>query len=404
MRKKYLLIGTLAFFNYWTKAQTQKDSTNTENINKTEIEVVYNHYTQDGNNSAVTGGVGTEKLTVYGPSAMIKKTKKNHEIGIKAGADIITSASTDKIDFVASSASLNDFRSYVNVNYVRNFENKVAVSIGTGASLESDYLSLQFQAGVSKSSKDGLRNGNINVQYLNDDLRWRKRVGNFYKPTTLIYPKELRDTAWFDIYRRHSINFRMGLDQVVNKRVVLGIYPEISYQSGLLSTPFHRVYLTDNSVVVERLPTKRIKEALAIKLNAFLGGKTITKNTIDLYNDNFGITAFAFENETIIKISPFISILGNIRLYHQSGSRYFAPYAIHSGEEEFYTSDYDLSKFNTFGAGTGLKLRTNKVSIDKKKFTTYTFRYYYFHRSTNLRSHSISLIFNTEIDKMSIKK
>ena len=40
-------------------------------LSKTSIEFAFSYYNQDGNNSAVTGGIGTEKLSVYATSLNI---------------------------------------------------------------------------------------------------------------------------------------------------------------------------------------------------------------------------------------------------------------------------------------------------------------------------------------------
>ena len=109
MKKKIIIVSSLSFLQFFAHAQQVKDSA-IQKINKTAIELVYNHYLQDGNNSAVTGGVGTEELTVYGPSINIKNTYSKSNLSFNLGADIISSASTDNIDFVVSSASAKDAR------------------------------------------------------------------------------------------------------------------------------------------------------------------------------------------------------------------------------------------------------------------------------------------------------
>ena len=96
---------------FFAKAQTIKDTVQRK-VNRTDIELVYKHYLQDGNNSAVTGGIGTEKLMVYGPELSLKSEFKKNTISLNLGTDIISSASTDKIDFVVSSASKVDKRTY----------------------------------------------------------------------------------------------------------------------------------------------------------------------------------------------------------------------------------------------------------------------------------------------------
>ena len=68
-----------------------------------EANFVSSYYQQNGNNSAVTGGVGTEKLTDYSNSFEVRlqkfdKRNRKHSFDIELGVDHYTSASSDKID------------------------------------------------------------------------------------------------------------------------------------------------------------------------------------------------------------------------------------------------------------------------------------------------------------------
>ncbi|MBT8273098.1 MAG: hypothetical protein KJO77_04785, partial [Bacteroidia bacterium] len=60
MKNRYILVSSLLLSNFLAKPQTN-DSISHIKVNKTEVELLYNQYIQDGNNSAITGGIGTEK-------------------------------------------------------------------------------------------------------------------------------------------------------------------------------------------------------------------------------------------------------------------------------------------------------------------------------------------------------
>src|SRR5436190_20091941 len=81
-----------------------------------EVNLVSSYYHQDGNNSAVTGGIGTEKLTDIANVIDLKligydHRSRKHSVTIEAGMDTYTSASSDMIDLKAnSSASSHDTR------------------------------------------------------------------------------------------------------------------------------------------------------------------------------------------------------------------------------------------------------------------------------------------------------
>ncbi|MBL4675904.1 MAG: hypothetical protein JKY70_06835, partial [Mucilaginibacter sp.] len=71
MRKIYLCVAALYLGIVTSHAQTKtepvKDSSGYEarKLQLDEINIISAYYQQDGNNSAVTGGIGTEKLTDF---------------------------------------------------------------------------------------------------------------------------------------------------------------------------------------------------------------------------------------------------------------------------------------------------------------------------------------------------
>ena len=68
-----------------------------------EANLVTSYYSQDGNHSAVTGGIGTERLKDFANTFDLKwskwsSNKHQHTIGLELGIDSYSSASSDKID------------------------------------------------------------------------------------------------------------------------------------------------------------------------------------------------------------------------------------------------------------------------------------------------------------------
>ena len=401
MKINYILVGSLAFLNFLARAQSERDTALQQK--KTEIEWVYGQYMQDGNHSAVTGGTGTEKLSVYGPSLKVRTIAGKNSLTLQLGSDIITSASTDKIDFVVSSASRRDARNYIQWDYARKFPSKgISVHAGNGFSMESDFLSISGNLGVSKQNENKQREFSADLQYFNDDLRWGRLNPDYRKPVRLVYPQELRYREWFTQYRRHSVSLYMGITQIINKRNTAGIFPEVTLQKGLLSTPFHRVCFAGDSLVVEKLPGKRLRAALAFRWNTFAGGAAIIKNQLNAYADNFGIRALTLENETVLKLSPTYALMPNLRFYMQNGSPYFAGYKIHTADESFYSSDYDLSNLNTFTAGLGVRISPQHYLSKKHVFNAMIIRYNYMIRSDELKAHYFSVVFQTSRYKTSL--
>lgn len=402
MKKRYLVIGSLAFFQFIGHAQSD---TIIERVNKTEIELVYNHYSQDGNNSAVTGGIGTEKLIVYGPMLNVKRNYDKNAMAYNMGVDIISSASTDKIDYVMSSASSLDARSYLNATYERTFKDKSLIIYGgTGFSIESDYFSIGSKIGVIKDDKKRLRTYNAQFQLFNDDLRWGRLSSKTGGALKLIYPFELRNQQWYDEYKRNTFNLKFGVTQVLNKRNILGIFPDFTVQKGLLATPFHRIYFNDGSKRVEQLPYKRLKGAVGVRLNSFYGGRLILKNTINGYADTWKIYAFSFENEIAFKLNHQFTFIPNFRVYAQSASPFFEEYGMHDPDSEYYTSDFDLNKIQTYNSGFGIRFSPIKYISKSEIFNSLLIKYNYYHRSNDLNAHIFTIAVQMEFLNQELKK
>ena len=364
-----------------------------------DIEVFYSFYDQDGNHSAVTGGEGTEKLMVNDFGLNFGLTvDTSHTIIFETYVDIISSASVDNIDFIRSSASEHDNHISLQVGY--QYQSKKAPFL-LGAKylfgLESDYLSNGFNIWGSLTSKDFTRNLSLSIICYFDDLRWgRFSEAADYKPTTLVYPVELRYKQWFDIYRRNTYNVNAGFRQDINKHISLQFDLSLIYQQGLISTSFHRIFFYDSdSGVVENLPRQRIQVPVGIGLNSFITNHWILKAYYRFYWDDLGITAHTLTLESPIKINYKYTLYPFVRYYQQTSSVYFKPFKEHSAKDEFFTSDYDLSGFSSYKAGIGFGFYPDKrFGRSRWSFNNIVFRYAYYWRTDKLKAHMISLLFN----------
>jgi hypothetical protein len=396
VKKRYVIIGLLASSLAFGQ-KSQDGAYSKRKLHRTDVQAMFSYYTQDNNHSAVTGGIGTENLQVYAQDySFVWSSDSIKSVSLEFGADIISSASTDNIDDVFSSASRKDFRIHSTIGYNRNLKRGRNIGFNTSISGESDYLSIGTGISTGKVSDDQSKEWSLALQAFFDDLRWR----NPGEPRILIYPEELRGQEWFDIYKRNSYNLSFNYYQTINRRMALGFYPGIVYQHGLLSTPYHRVYFTDDSERVENLPQQRLKIPIGAQLNMFLGKMWIIRTYYRFYWDDFGITAHTLDVETPMKLSQKFTLSPFIRLYNQSGVDYFKPYARHDISQEFYTSDYDLSKFNSLKSGLSIRYAPLGGNSHRWSFNEIELRYAWYKRSDGLTAHTIA----TFIDLKAIRK
>jgi hypothetical protein len=398
LKKKYLIFPLFAAFSSF--GQKTDSGYVKKKLVKTNVQALLSYYTQNGHHSAVTGGEGTEKLQVYASAINIKRQVDSlRTLEYDVGVDIISSASTDNIDFIVSSASRVDTRFHIRVGY-DHLSKRSAFTLGgsLSASVESDYLSFGPGFSVHHKNKSQSRELSMELQTYFDDLRWGWY--SEFKPVKLIYPQELRFKEWYKSNKRNSYNLSFGIYQTINSRIALGIYPGISYQRGLLATPFHRVYFKDSSLKVENLPESRFKVPLGFQLNTFLTDKWIIRLYYRFYHDDHHITAHTVNLETPFKITPFFTLSPFFRFYIQNESKYFGPYRQHDILEKFYSSDYDLSAFRSYNPGLSLRMAARRQRL----FDEFELRYSFYKRSDELAAHIISILFDFTHEKFRIKK
>jgi hypothetical protein len=95
--------------------------------------------------------------------------------------------------------------------------------------------------------------------------------------------------------------------------------------------------------------------------------------------------------ETVVKLTPFFSITPFYRFYQQSASKYFAPYEAHTVNDEFYTSNYDLSKFNSNFFGAGLRVAPPKGVLNIQKINALEVRFGHYAKNNGMNSNIISM-------------
>ena len=242
------------------------------NLREIDANFLSGYYVQDGNNSAVTGGIGTEKLTDFSNVFIVNVPLDSvNSIGIFAGADTYTSASTDNIDSNVSSASYQDTRGYGTLSYNRKNLKKASIyGVRAGYSKEYDYQSLSTGVSYSKEWNNGNTELNLTGQAFFDTWLGKENSNQ------LIYPELwLGEFLGYQMHGnsgRNSYNGSIFLSQVLSKRLQIGISAEVIYMTGLLSTPFHSVYFADKEEYefdIERLPSSRLKIPLGVRINYF---------------------------------------------------------------------------------------------------------------------------------------
>jgi hypothetical protein len=360
-------------------------------LEKSQLQVLASYYQQDGNFAAVSGGTGSEELTDIHPTFIISTPLNDDDVlTASLGISSYSSASSSNINpfdgggraspFSASSgASQQDNWVNLSLNYSHSSDDRNSIwSANLSGATEYDYTS--FGIGGSYTKLFNEKNTELSIK------------GNaFIDGWVAIYPVELRPFggegpglsdrlftnytisgndnyqpafSTFDKTGRQTYNLGINFSQILSQKLQGSLSFDYVTQSGLLSTPFQRIYFADvaDSFIedfhladdIERLPNSRNKLAFGGRLHAYLNERIVIRTFYRYYLDDWNISSHTANIEIPIKIGTKFTLRPAYRYYLQTAADYFAPYNLHLSTEEFYTSDYDLSEYTANQYSFGL--------------------------------------------------
>ena len=377
-------------------------------LESVEIDLLASYYSQDGDNAAVTGGIGTEELTDLASSIVVSIPLNDDDVlKIDANVSAYTSASSSNVSpfdsgqpadpFVADSgASANDLWLNGVVSYSHSSDDRNNIwGANVSVSQEYDYASFGFGGNYSYLLNDK-----------NTELSIRANV--FLDSWKIIYPFELRpfeDLGYTPLQtnKRNSYAIGFGFSQILSKKAQGSISLDLVQQEGLLSTPFQRVFFKDRDAIIigngfqladdiERLPSTRFKVAIGGRLNYYLNEVFVLRSYLRYYQDNWGITSYTASIEAPIKLGDFFTLYPSYRYYTQTKADYFYKANDALSTDAFYTSDYDLSNFNAgeFGFGVSYTDIFTKVKLLGYGLKSINAKASYYNRSSSLSYFMVS--------------
>ena len=404
---------------------TDSSSFKPKKLKLDEVNLVSSYYNQTADKSAVMGGDPGPKgvanvtdfangidLTFIGRDAHQRK----NTLALGFGVDYHTAASQAYVDSNGTSKN-NGTRIYPTLNWTIENEQK-GTSFGLGAYYSAEhqyYHSIGVNALVGKKNKS---NGEFSL-----------KLTGFFDQINMIYPSEFypvdsaKNTQSTDsvVYRtsasgqtetfiynngelvsnskthkpetptksRNTYTASLSFSQVINQRMQGSVEMDLVYQTGYLGLPFHRVFYNTGKDTIENLPSQRFKLPIGFRLNYFLGDRIILRSYYRFYADSWGLISNTFNLEVPIKITPFLSLSPFYRFYMQTAANYFAPYKVHSENDEYFTSNYALADFQSSMYGAGIRIAPPK-GILINNFRTLEIRYAHYTQTTDLNANIIS--------------
>jgi len=393
-------------------ANARSDDYNPRALHVDEINLVSSYYKQNGFHSAITGGIGTEKVSDISNGLDLKlvwtgDNENKNIISLGLGYDHHTSASSAFVT-TTGQGKQGGTRIYPSIDWtVENPTTGNTFGIGAYYSGEYNYKSRGADVHFSKKTNDKSGEFSAKFQVYQDKV-------------TMIYPSEFIPvitpvstgatyitTASGNLVLsnggssdskpslptkpRGTYTASFGYSQIINSRLQVMLLADLVAQSGYLSLPFHRVYFTNQKDTIEKLPSSRFKLPIGFRANYFLGDNIILRSYYRYYLDNWGSRSNTANLEVAFKLTPFFSLSPFYRYYTQTAAKYFAPFEGHSASEAFYTSNYEYAKFNSQFYGAGIRLAPPKGVFGWDKLHDLELRYGHYQQSTLLTSNVISL-------------
>jgi len=436
MRKVYLsLVGfsLLCRLNAWSQTKTdtvpfnktnvslykpvpldpaEKDTTGyrPRQLRVDEVNFVSSYYQQSGDHSAVRGGIGDESVTDLANGLdlnLVWYNQKMHKntLAIGLGFDYHSAASQAYVSATGASSKTGT-RIYPSLDWTVENEKKGG-SFGIGAYYSGEYNYQSLGADLHFSQKTADKNGEFTAKFQ-----------GYFDRVKLIYPSELipntttsdggtvvtsasgtilsgdgeHHRAGIPSSPRTTLTAAFSYSQMISSRLQIMFLGDVVTQNGYLSLPFHRVYFANrDTAVVEKLPSSRFKLPLGVRLNYFVGDNIILRSYYRYYQDNWGIKSNTVGIEVPYKVTPFFSISPFYRYYDQSAAKYFAAYGEHTAADQYYTSNYEYSKFQSSFYGVGFRVAPPKGVFGWQGLHELEIRYGHYTQTTGLISDVVSV-------------
>jgi len=381
-----------------------------------EVNLVSSYYSQNGNHSPVTGGIGTERVTDIANGIDLKlawygNTNNKNTLTAGLGFDHHTSASAAYVN-ISGSSRTGGSRVYPSIDWTIE-KAHTGNTFGIGSYFSSEYNYQSFGSDVHFSLKTHDKSGEFSAKFQ-----------AYLDKVTLIYPSEFvpvttsvvngvtvvtsasgRTTtsgggssksseSSIPTSPRNTYTASFSYSQMINSRLQVMVMADVVGQDGYLSLPFHRVYYNTGKDTIEHLPSSRFKLPIGLRLNYFMGDNVIFRTYYRYYTDNWGTNSSTANLEVAYKISPFFSISPFYRYYTQTAAKYFAPYEVHTIKDQYYTSNYAYSAFNANFYGAGLRIAPPKGVLGWQNLHDMEIRYGHYSQSTQLASDVFSVSFS----------
>ncbi|MEL7449376.1 MAG: DUF3570 domain-containing protein [Pseudomonadota bacterium] len=277
-----------------------------------------------------------DNITIEGPSLVVRKNLGSH-LSMKGTyyVDSITSAS---IDVVTNASAYTEERTETGfgVDYLRG---RTTVSMGFSNSDENDFTAQTGYLQISQGMFGDLTTVSMGYSQGKDEVR---RTG---------------DDAFLENAERR--NFRLGLTQILTRKLILGLNYEGITDEGYLNNPYRTVrYLNDDgsfSFQPEQYPNTRTSNAASVTGRYHLPVKGALYGDYRWFEDTWGIGADTYQVGYTQEFGERWTLDAHVRMYSQNSADFYSDLFPRENAQNFLARDKELSTFQSQTFGIGLR-------------------------------------------------
>jgi len=263
----------------------------------------------------------------------------------------VTSNADGKLIQVMSGASIEEERSDANISF-KTFTKNSDFTLNVGYVSENDYRSTYINTGSSHTFNNKSSTIEWNVGLAEDYIE--PTDPNFF----ITIPRPEKEN-------KRSISGLLGFTQIINKNTLINTSFAYAYYDGFLSDPYKQAEVEGLRVADSRPSTKSqlIWAAAARRFVNSVNGAL--QADYRYYYNNWGVESHTLDVGWHQNIGSYLQIKPAIRYYSQSKALFYEHFYTQARLDEFYSSDYRLSKFDalSFKLSISTTLNMNTISI-----------------------------------------
>ena len=278
-------------------------------------------------------------ITVQGPALQASKQVGNHtSLSAKYYVDSISSAS---IDVVTSASQYTEKREEYSVGttYLRD---KSTLSLNYNNSKENDFVANSANINISQDMF-----GDLTTLHMGYSKGWDA----IYKTIKTSGGID-RDTSFEKEADRQK--FRLGISQIISKKLVANLNYELITDIGYLNNPYRTVRFSDGSTLGEIYPNTRSSHAIALSANYYLPYRAALHGNYRFYGDTWGISANTLDIGYTHTYRDNLIIGGHYRHYRQSHASFYQDLFDPFAPQNYMARDKELSSYNSQTIGLNI--------------------------------------------------